>query len=159
MASVNSFHVTEPAITELAPEDILLVYDSSTGRTGTGTLLQARAGNVVAGSTSAPITNNGLTTLSSAVNGKALTIAAPSPGVRKAIAWLNSTSTATSITASTDLSVTFSAPAGTAGSTSCAVYLNATKTFLTLELLGRSTSDYLVIGTSSSAAAWSFTTS
>lgn len=107
MSSTNNFHVEDPAIDALDAADILLVYDSSTGKTSRMTAVQSQQGTIVAGSTAATLTSNGITTLSSAANGKALTIAAPVAGVTKRIAFLNSTSTALTITASTDASVTF----------------------------------------------------
>lgn len=160
MASINSFHTTESAIDALDDADILLVYDSSAARTKRMTWSQTRdyGGAVQTASTSESIDNNGLTIVSSAMNGKALTLAAPTAGVRKTLAFVNSSSTATSIVASTGMTVTFD-------STTCYVYpvaIASAGQSRVLELIGVSTSKYAVINGSTDAGLsllFSFTTS
>lgn len=158
MASINSFHATEPAIDALDDADILLVFDSSAARTRRMTWAQARAGTVQTASTSENITNSGLTIVSSAANGKALTLAAPVAGVKKTLAWVNSSSTSTSVIASTGMTVTFD-------STTCYVAPTAITSagqMRVLELIGVSATKYAVINGSTDSVnqiLFGFTTS
>jgi hypothetical protein len=160
MASINSFHATEPAISALDDADILLVYDASAGRTKRMTWSQTRdyGGAVQTASTSESIANNGLTIVSSAMNAKVLNLDAPTAGVRKTLCFLNSSSTSTAILASSDMTVTFD-------STTCYVYpvaITAAGQDRTLELMGVSTSQYAVIPNSTNSVTsllFSFTTS
>jgi hypothetical protein len=160
MASINSFHATEPAISALDDADILLVYDSSAARTKRMTWSQTRdyGGAVQTASTSESINNNGLTIVSSAMNAKVLNMEAPTAGVRKTIAFVNSSSTSTAILASSDMTVTFD-------STTSYVYpvaVAAVGQMRVLELMGVSTSKYAVIPNSTNSVhqlLFSFTTS
>lgn len=142
MSSVNIFHASEPAIDALDDADILLVYDASAGRTRRMTWAQTRdyGGTVQTASTSESITNNGLTIVSSAMNGKVLNMEAPIAGVSKRIVFVNSSSTSTAILASSDMTVTWD-------STTCYVYpvaITAAGQMRTLDLIGVSTSKYAV---------------
>jgi hypothetical protein len=158
MSSVNIFHVSEPAIDALDDADILLVYDNSAGRTRRMTWAQARAGTVQTASTSANITNSGLTIVSSAMNAKVLNMAAPVAGVAKRIVFVNSSSTSTAILASSDMTVTFD-------STTSYVYpvaITSAGQMRVLDLMGVSATKYAVVHGSTDSVnqlLFSFTTS
>jgi hypothetical protein len=158
MSSVNIFHASEPAIDALDDADILLVYDASAGRTKRMTWAQARAGTVQTASTSENITNSGLTILSSAVNGKELWMAAPVAGVRKTLAWVNSSSTATTVITSTTMAVTFDSTTSYLRHSA----ITSAGQMLTLDLIGVSATKYAVVDGSTNsinAILYSFTTS
>jgi hypothetical protein len=160
MASINSFHVTEAAISALDDADILLVYDASAGRTKRMTWSQTRdyGGAVQTASTSESINNNGLTIVSSAMNAKVLNMEAPIAGVGKKIVFVNSSSTSTAILASSDMTVTWD-------STTCYVYpvaITSAGQMRVLDLMGVSTSKYAVVNGSTDSVnqlLFSFTTS
>jgi hypothetical protein len=158
MSSVNIFHASEPAIDALDDADILLVYDASAGRTKRMTWAQARAGTVQTASTSANITNSGLTIVSSAMNGKELFMAAPVAGVSKRIAWVNSSSTSTVVITSTSMAVTFDST--TSYVRPCAI--TSVGQDRVLDLIGVSATQYCVVAGSTDSVnqiLFSFTTS
>lgn len=141
MASINSFHETEPAISALDDADILLVYDASAARTKRMTWAQARAGTVQTASTSENVTNSGLTIVSSAANGKALTLAAPVAGVEKKLVWVNSSSTSTKVFASSDMTVTLDST--TCVAAPCAI--TSVGQMRVLDLIGVSATKWAVV--------------
>lgn len=142
MSTPNNFHVEDAVLDALDAADQIPVYDTSTGKTSRMTGAQSQAATITVASTAAAMTSNGVTTISSGMNGKGLTIAAPALGQWKGIAWLNSTSSATTITASTDASVTFD------GTNCIMTALGKAQSFV--ELVGLSTSRFAVVGASTS---------
>lgn len=160
MSSVNIFHASEPAIDALDDADILLVYDASSARTKRMTWLQTRAygGAVQTASTSEDVTNKGLTIVSSAANGKALTLAAPVAGVAKKLVWVNSSSTSTKVLASSDMTISYD-------STTCVVApcaITSVGQMRVLDLIGVSATKWAVVNGSTDSVnqiLFGFTTS
>lgn len=152
MSSLNNFNVEDAALDALDAADLIPVYDNSTGKPSRMTGAQALAMTRSAPTSTTSVSSNGLTVISSAAAGASITLGVPVAGQRKVIAIVHSTSTATNIIASTDLSITFD-------SSACVAYNMAAGTiFNTLELIGDTSARWIVLGSTNARNSFSFTT-
>lgn len=153
--SIYVFHVQDPAVptTDAAdPTDILLVYDSSTGKTSRMTQLQGQNVAVTTETTGATLSNNGVSILSTVASNYILS--APVKGQRKVITAPTPTTVKKVVLASTDGSITF-------GTSVSNVFAFSTVAILdqTVELIGSSTTKWVIVATAGSTAVPSIATS
>lgn len=153
--SIYTFHVQDPAVptTDAAdPTDILLVYDSSTGKTSRMTLLQTQNYAITTETTGATLSNNGISILSTHAQNCLLT--APVKGQRKVVTAPIGTTVKKVLLSSTDGTITF-------GSSVSNVFAFSTVAILDqiVTLIGASTTKWLIESVGGSTAVPSIATS
>ncbi len=153
--SIYTFHVQDPAVplTDVAdPTDKFLVYDASTGKTSYMFTSQVQNVAVTTETTGATLTNNGISLLSTIASNYLLT--APRPGQRKIVVAPLPTTVKKVLLSSTDGTITF-------GSSVSNVFAFSTVAVLdqSIELVGASTTKWLIVATGGSTVASAIATS
>jgi hypothetical protein len=153
--SIYTFHVQDPAVptTDAAdPTDLILVYDASTGKTSRMFLGQTQNAAITTETTGATLSNNGISILSTVASNYLL--AAPVKGQRKIVTAPTPTTVKKVLLSSTDGTITF-------GTSVSNVFAFSTVAILdqTVELIGSSTTKWVIVATAGSTAVPSIATS
>ena len=153
--SIYTFHALEPAVaaTDSAdPTDIVLVYDSSTGKTSRMTRGQAMDASVTTETTGATLNAFGISVLSTIASNYLLPT--PVTGRRKILHAPNPTTVKKVVLSSTDGSITFGSSLSNVLAFSTVAVLDQT-----IELVAASTTKWLILNTGGSTVASAIATS